>query len=392
MEVEYQNTIESLATLRRVVLARERKRLLLLTLMYVLLVGIPPSMVFLALECWPAILAGWALIGLVLILLFWLARKSLANMMQSFLDRGMPVCRLRISPEVFLSNDEWGWSRRDWSTIESIVTTHDHLLIFIDQATAHVVPFSAFDSMDEAKRFAELCEQYRQAAGQSEQARFQAPPAPKAADGIQLQATFLPSQEDKAAVLHTADEQRDQDMSPPGKKQSSAGSTTSLLFSLILIACGVLALSIWDPNRLPTGTQALIGGFTVIIWSITVLFADRRVRLWLAKRSARGQELLTTVTISPAGLMLTTPVRESFSSWRTWEEIRNARSFILFCTVKQHIALIVPKRAFDTPEAAEQFAGATKQFWETARQQEHSGAIVEVVRDDDNNPYQSPFG
>ncbi len=388
MEVEYQNTAESLHALRRRVIARERKRLFLLGLMYVALFGVPPSMLFAAFAIWPAVYAGWIIIGIVLLAILLLARKQMSGMMQSFLDRGMPVCKIKITPDVFASEDEWGWSRREWSVIESVTSTADHVFIFVDQATAHVIPFHAFASADDATAFAAQAEAYRKAAEARQTPRFQAPPAPKVMDSEQLQVTYRELPEDKLAVQRDVTEQDDVDLNPPPQNAGKQrGSPIVNCLPLLLIICGFLIFV--SLRQFGWLGQFFAGLLVYLLWGMVVLLLDWRVRTIIARRSKHDAPE-TTVTISRAGLLQTTPQRESFSTWRTWEDVRNTPSYILFCTIKQHVALIVPKRAFETPEQADHFAAVTKRYWEVDAQQ--ARAPVEVVREDEGNPYQSPFG
>ncbi|MDA7978810.1 MAG: hypothetical protein MPJ50_08575 [Pirellulales bacterium] len=391
MEVEYQITPESLDALRRVVLKRVKTSRFLIGILYIALVGIPPSLLFLIKGSTFAVIGGWVAVLACVIWALIATRRSMAQILQSFLDKRTPRTRLKISPALFVSSDDWGWSRRGWSTIHAVDHFDGHVMVFINEVTAHVISDSDFSSPGEARRFTELAEQYRQAALQGSQ-QFQAPPAPKAEEHSHLQVSFRPSPADKLAIMHDVDERRGQDLFS-GKQEVKAGNSrwlkiVCLIGFIILIAYNILA----DIGQKTVWGQALHGVFVTVAWGAFVIFSVQSLRYRLARRTTGNTQPLTTVTIAQAGLLQTTESHESFSTWQTWEDIRSSPSYILFCPVKQHIDLIIPKRAFATPAEADHFFAVTKEFWELGRHPANNQQMVELVREDDGNPFRSPLG
>ncbi len=73
-------------------------------------------------------------------------------------------CTLRLHPNSIETQSQIGRNTIHWSAIEQIATTNEHLFMFMNTASAVIVPKRAFETDEEYVAFLETAERYRQMA------------------------------------------------------------------------------------------------------------------------------------------------------------------------------------------------------------------------------------
>ncbi len=111
---------------------------------------------------------------------------------------------------------------------------------------------------------------------------------------------------------------------------------------------------------------------TVVIMTsvlMSVVLSLQVVLIILSYRIRSNRSILTehTVSLSPDGMDEVTPLGRQSSTWPGVLAIRENRRYFFFYT-SQHAAHVIPKRAFEEPDAAVAFRDYALSHWQRARE------------------------
>ena len=139
----------------------------------------------------------------------------------------------------------------------------------------------------------------------------------------------------------------------------------------VLLLWLLLAVLVSTPVALDPGTILVIGLRGVFIL-LLLLAASGLLLIWMAVsvlpwwlasncRDERGALAPGTLTVSPEGLFGTAEGQEFRCGWDLLEDIVTTRDHLFFRLGAEH-ALVVPRRAFGSPAAAEKFFAVAREY------------------------------
>ncbi len=385
MEVEFpQYTEAGLAAFRRAVAQREwRKRVLWMSFAAAIAAGLP-SLYFWARGLWPSLYGGWLATAALTIYIVVAIRMAITRLLANFQQKGGVICRARITPNEFYCENEFVWGRVAWTKIHDVATYDNHIMVFTDRAEAEIIPCSAFESPQQAERFAELAARYL-----ADRNAGKFPPAEAVAVEDPAQRIRFPVlPEDRMAALQNLVEQKlpGEDGRAP-KRSAASQSLLELLLGGLFVA-GAIAFHFRPLEQMSTTRQVMHGAGGFLIFFFIAYFAGQRLRQWWGRLTANKAEAMATVTLTQDGLHFASADQEFLGRWTHWEDIRRTNSYFLFCVVKKFPALVIPQRAFMNPGLADLFFERAVNYWDSA--QRESSIELPHARPHSDNPYDAP--
>lgn len=122
---------------------------------------------------------AWKFVGAAIIFglaaLYWIHRypttvkKSAEKMVKGIYsgarDKGKLLCkhRIKITPEGVESKTDFKESKVRWNAVEQIVSTGDHIFIFVSPTVAEIIPKRAFSDETSYKEFIEIARKFHSA-------------------------------------------------------------------------------------------------------------------------------------------------------------------------------------------------------------------------------------
>ncbi len=135
-----------------------------------------------------------------------------------------------------------------------------------------------------------------------------------------------------------------------------------MIITVLFVALGISDLPVfvaWHPIMTPIVYPIVVLGLFYVI-----LLPIQTMDLAKATPGALG---LSTMAISPAGLVRRSSVAETRMQWHTIIEITEDAKMIYFFQGSRY-AYLIPKRAFPTPEDAHDFLTTAKSYWQNPSQ------------------------
>ena len=68
---------------------------------------------------------------------------------------------ISVNEQGLTEETKYGNSETYWNAISSIVKTKTHLLLYVTQLSAHIIPLRAFDSVEDANEFYTFCKEMK---------------------------------------------------------------------------------------------------------------------------------------------------------------------------------------------------------------------------------------
>jgi hypothetical protein len=393
LQVRYQNTVEDWKALQKSLPPGKRfmhrwGTVLILT-GFVFLCCLPATGVLLAFGQLTAVLAGWGLAAIFLVIMVFAAARSSRTPNEETLR----PATLELHPEFLEVYGERGWERRDWALIARLQQTDELFIIHRDDGLVYAIPRRAFSSPAEEKVFVETAERlHEQAQGAADLAhpapwQDKAPAAVFAADTLQVTySTAAPelAELQRGMILHAVDE-------APQAKPKSAGAVPWVLFGIVM-AMALLILARAEARD--SGIGVLMG---VLFFPVTALLMVwptlGLVRAFVKRKQKPARDTSQTLTISPAGISLWSPRLESRSTWVAIDALQENEKVIVFAAHRPatvHL-YVVPKSAFPDEFEARHFAETAARYRRAVHEAATEQTLTETPRVVSDNPYQPPL-
>jgi hypothetical protein len=332
-----------------------------------------PTLVLASLQIWYGIAVGGALF--VLMFYAWISQffsnRDHWRQVGGKLEKGLTTYLL--TPEQLECSSPLVHSRRAWSEVSKAVHTDTHLLLFFGRAFAAGIPHRAFGSQQEAEQFASLVDRYR---GQSRNAERYSPTP-----------TWLPVDEDFVCVRYQTTASEQIAFAQYGLQNAPRSRRVPKSFGYLVVFVGGLIVAIGAQGT-PWVLQIFAGLIVYLALGLPSLAVIRQIyRAWTIWRFDKRTLRPRTVTVSPVGVHTFDGISEVVRFWPLIDGIAMDGNFVVIYEVKPNVAHLIPRRAFDSGQAAEHFFRRATMYWEGARE-----PLEEIPpADDPNNPYQSPM-
>lgn len=293
----------------------------------------------------------------------WIWLELAASRRNLKLPAELPLVTLTLTPSGIVTREEHGGgTHRAWSAIKQIDDENDHIYIFEDAdktrvVMAHVVPRRAFRSSEAADEFLATARRWHA----DPDSRPTAEVDPESVVDVEcdnepaesLAVTFAMNSEDRRAESAFYQSQR------PEFQTNKLG----LLFGVVGAAALIFYQSRRDGSPLWIGLVAL----GMVCLAVGFIWWRRRSRSLLIEREGEGTPV--TIRINPEGYAVQRGgVAESSQSWRLVSGVGSNDDFLVFPRAlspdgtKVIEATLIPRRAFASPEAAEEFLRAARRW------------------------------
>ncbi|HUP22879.1 MAG TPA: YcxB family protein [Thermoanaerobaculia bacterium] len=136
---------------------------------------------------------------------------------------------------------------------------------------------------------------------------------------------------------------------------------------VVLLAMAFFAPEVWRLDY-PLGAKIFVILFIGVCAAVGLLAATglfAAISYFPSKN--RGVLGAHTVRISPDGVSETTAVNSSTWTWESVPKVAMTRRYV-FIYVQQHVAHIIPKRAFESRAAATEFFRQAREAWSKYRE------------------------
>ncbi|MCC9607259.1 hypothetical protein LOC68_13695 [Blastopirellula sp. JC732] len=305
--------------------------------------------------------------------------------------------RIHLDPRGLVEGEEHATSWVAWSLFEKVNTLPGAIQLLLKTKTHLLIPTRAFASEEEKTRFVELAEQYRAAASDSPGADFPSQEDegfPTWARGITQSIDYQNKADELAFVANNG---------VPPTKRPNVYVSTLLSFAWLSGALGVFALGIAYPAPTATASPPArdLGGdfgilmcFASVVWFVAALIGTSTVVRWV-NRIRMPATFLTPrrLTMGAKGYFLQSSLMTLCGDWKNLSQVdQNVEFLALKNQYQQHIC-VVPKKAFPTPQLAQEFADEAQLYWQDAQQPEEAEVADDAIAAeaaDGDNPFRSP--
>lgn len=356
LSVTYRNDAADIAAYVKYFTAKftKHRRNLRLIMGVILTLVVVEAVLFrtMALEGYRALIMVASMVGVW----FWLEFAALQR--KPRLPAEMPLVTLTLTPSGIVTREEkGGGTHRAWSAIRQIDDTDDHIYIFEDVdktrvVMAHVVPRRAFPSLEDADEFLATARRWHAEPEVRPPSELEPRPAElehgdEPADGLSV--TFTMSPKDRCAEEAFYRSQQ------PGLRTVKFGLLLGLIAGTVFIvaACLRAKTSLWVPAS-ALGSIYLIVGF---LWW--------RMRSPPLHEKEEGAGAPVTIRIDSEGYEVHRGgINESSQTWGLVSGVGSNADFLIFPRAlssdgtKVIEAHLIPRSAFASPEAAEEFLHA----------------------------------
>jgi hypothetical protein len=294
----------------------------------------------------------------------WIWLEFAASRRNLKLPAELPLVTLTLTPSGIVTREEHGGgTHRAWSAIKQIDDENDHIYIFEDAdktrvVMAHVVPRRAFSSPEAADEFLATARRWhadpdsRPTAEVDPESVVDVESDAEAAESLAV--TFAMNSEDRRAELAFY-----QSQGPETPQMNKLG----LLFGVVGAAALISYQSRRDGSPLWIGLVAL----GMVCLAVGFIWWRRRSRSLLDDRAGEGTPV--TVRINPEGYEVRRGgAVESSQSWRLVSGVGSNDDFLVFPRAlspegtKVIEATLIPRRAFASPDAAEEYLRAARRW------------------------------
>lgn len=375
MRVEYQNTLDDLRALYRVLPLNWR----LGVLRYVVVSALPGTILLAALGDWRELAICAAAQIAVFAYFYAVVRKKILLRNRAV----MQPMTLSIDEQFVDVVSALGRGRRDWTMFPRIHQALGSLLIFASETEAFVVPPRAFASESQTSEFAMLARRYFDHSREPSYVPF-TPPEP---------AEVVPSQSDEpAAVAQVRYLNNGEDLAlvqlfglaksqPAWKRPGVWVWLVAVLALVFVVLCLRARGSDFAPMFFSLVAFLLLELVAMVVYSMVVV--------WSLARRVPPQALMPRVlTMTPHNVWLHTPRSEYRCGWSAIDVIgENERLVVLFLGQPRFLS-VIPKTAFASRLECERFVQLTRQW--KARAADEASPSNSPPRVETGNPYQSP--
>ncbi|TWT32936.1 YcxB family protein [Blastopirellula retiformator] len=347
----------------------------------------------------PYFASGRTIAGVVFLSIFsaiWIAILYQANRHER---RKLITCehlQLRLDPRGLVEREDHATTWVSWSLIEK-TNAFPNVIQILFTSNAHIlIPARAFASEEETSRFVQLAEQYRVAASELPATPFPSPTEefyPAWAAGITQAIEYQNNADELAYVVANG--------VPPLKRPniylSSLHSLAWLIGAALVLAWGMANPPI-DTNLVTIAQESRRFDMPMyiasVIWFVVSLVGSSTAIRWY-NRSRMSTTFLTPrrLTMTAKGYLLQTAAVTHCGQWKNLKQVDQNAEFLAFKNqIDQHIC-VVPKKAFATPQLAQEFADEAQLYWQDAQQPDETELgddVIQAELADGDNPYRSP--
>ena len=371
MQVRYQNTAADLQALSRNLPFRYRVWWKIQFPIFVVLCALPATILLAAFGAWYGLVANWlAVLVLASYLLFISWRSTRGSLAHA------PETTIRISPESLDVESKDARSRRDWTSVDHVQCTPQHIFLFVAKTTAFAVPRSAFSSETSAEEFAVSATDYFQQAQSSGSPKFVPAPATPTSGELNAQIHFQNTAEQFVQIRHD------------GLRKPETAQRKEFSFFTWMILSTIGVVFVLFGSRSGPVAQVLSGLFAfVMLGLVSIILLKKILRRVELKMFDREQLRPQTVTLTPQGLFAVDQLCEGFTAWKSVQEIEFDEDFLVIYSIKPQVICLIPKDAFASEQQAEKFQSLALSYYDDSQEAE-SPVVAEVV--ETGNPYQPP--
>ena len=373
VKVRYQNTLADIWALQRALPLPWRFRMTFLIVTSCL----PGTVVLALLGAWSALALAWAAQVLYLTWAYYIVYRRTSSHNRNLLVSNS----LTFREQSVAIESPFGIGEMDWSLINRVRVSKEHLFLFICELEAFLIPRSAFGSSAEAATFAAAVHAHFV---RSQGAGYIPYSPPESAEVTSedtqglvtaLQVRFRNTGEELTTVRWFGLARS----RPPWKRLA----TWAMLAGSLLLFCGLLMLSVvYDDLWLSSF------GIFLLLELVGVALCDMSFA-WRISRGVNRHRLdWQTLTVAASGFGLRAPRFEHRGDWSAIDEIGENERFVVFFLGKPRFLCVIPKMAFASRHECAQFVQLARQWKARAAHEASPGNAPPRV--DTGNPYQSP--
>lgn len=325
---------------------------------------------------------------------FWLWVMYAARQRKPRVPPEGTLIRIRIEPEGIAELEPKASTWIAWQLIESVTSTPWAVRLLLKSNGNILIPTRVFASEEARDQFVQQAQQYLDACQQDPSGKFPAADDP-----------YLPSW--TTGLAQSIDYQNDADQLAfvansgitPGKRSNIYVSTivTSLFLSgsIAVMAIGMIALMSQDllVRDMSSDLKILMCGASAA-WFISSLVGTSTLFRWI-HRFKMPAYLLTPrrLTLTSQGYILRSSFATLCGAWGNLSRVEQNDEFLALKNLDEQLICVVPKKAFDNPHAAKEFADEAVLTWEEAQKQDEAELNDDLIQAevvDGDNPFRSP--
>lgn len=375
MRLEYQNNPGDFRGVYAAFPRRQRMLWLLEGIGYLALCGAPAAVPLILFDNLAGLLIGSGIIGAWLIYRLYIAPRRLDN--DTVLLRHM-IFDSR--PDLLRVEIDHGWSERDWSLVQEVRETDQHLLVFVSPFHFYPVPKSVFSSAAQSDAFRKELEQHIAAAKHSTEPRF-APLAPT----VRPPEGPLPANAMQVQFRNTARDYFEANQFATANRPQKSSRSGSLVAFIVLVGLSLVLLYAFRATE--WFVKTLFGVLSFVTLMLAGLIAITPLLRRRDERRFDPTELQEkTLTITADGIHVVSRGSERFSRWSAIKRIAATDQTIVFYDIRPSAHSVIPVFAFDDPQLANDFARLASVLLDATAPAANLATNIEET----GNPYQPP--